>query len=189
MTARLGTSLHGAFLLARGRPDGLLLLLAPPDGELATAARSFWAAALCLPPFVCLHLLDWLDGSASVHPIRAMLQDLTGYALGWVGFAVLSHALAGRIGRIELWPRFITAWNWCNVVQYLMLLAAAVPDVLQLPAELSQATWLVAMGWALWLEWYATRLTLALGGFAAAMLVATDFLLGVFLVVLTNGIG
>ena len=55
------TALHGAFLLARGRPDGLLLIVAPPEAEMAVAARSFWAIALCLPAFLCLHLLDWAD--------------------------------------------------------------------------------------------------------------------------------
>ena len=76
MTARLGTALHGALLLARGRPDGLLLILAPPTAEMAVAARSFWAMALCLPAFLCLHLLDWADGGMPAEPARALMADL-----------------------------------------------------------------------------------------------------------------
>ena len=51
----LGTSvvsgLQGALLLARGRSDGVRYV----EDDIAGAARSFWAAAICLPAFVCLH--------------------------------------------------------------------------------------------------------------------------------------
>jgi hypothetical protein len=186
MTARLGTALHGAFLLARGRPDGLLLIVAPPEAEMAVAVRSFWAIALCLPAFLCLHLLDWTTNGVPPAPGRVLTLDLLGYVIGWVGFALLSHQLAGTMGRSQLWPRFIAAWNWCNVVQYLMLVAAGLPTLLGVPELLAQTVWLVAMGWALWLEWYATRLALAVPGRLAMALVALDFALGVFLLAVTG---
>ena len=28
------------------------------------------------------------------------------------------------LGRAKLWPRFVTVWNWCNVLQYLALVVA-----------------------------------------------------------------
>jgi hypothetical protein len=186
MTARLGTALHGAFLLARGRPDGLLLIVAPPEAEMVVAVRSFWAIALCLPAFLCLHLLDWTTNGVPPAPGRVLTLDLLGYVIGWVGFALLSHQLAGTMGRSQLWPRFIAAWNWCNVVQYLMLVAAGLPTLLGVPELLAQTVWLVAMGWALWLEWYATRLALAVPGRLAMALVALDFALGVFLLAVTG---
>jgi len=108
---------------------------------------------------------------------------------GWVGFALLSHRLAGVLGRAPLWPRFIAVWNWCNVVQYLMLVVAGLPALLGLPELLAQTVWLVAMGWALWLEWYATRLALAIPGRSAMALVALDFALGVFLLAITGTAG
>ena len=54
----VATGLQAALLLARGKPDGLTLLASDAEPALATAARSFWAAALCLPAFVCLQLID-----------------------------------------------------------------------------------------------------------------------------------
>ncbi len=189
MTARMGTALHGAFLLARGRADGLLLIVAPPEAEMAVAAHSFWAVAVCLPAFLCLHLLDWATSTVPAAPASGLLLDLLGYVIGWLGFALLSHRLAGVLGRGPLWARFITAWNWCNVVQYLMLVAAGLLALLGLPLLVSQTIWLVAMGWALWLEWYATRLALALPGGPAAALVGLDFALGLFLVALTGSSG
>lgn len=181
MTARLGTALHGAFLLARGRPDGLLLIAAPPEAEMAVAARSFWAIAVCLPAFFCLHLLDWAQDGLPAEPAEGVILDLLGYVIGWVGFALLSHRLAGTMGRAALWPRFIAVWNWCNVVQYLMLVTAGLASLVELPDLLSQTIWLVATGWALWLEWYATRLALAIPGGPALALVGLDFALGLFL--------
>ena len=189
MTAQFGTALHGALLLARGRPEGLLLITAPPEAETAVAARSFWAMALCLPAFLCLHMLDWADDAVPPEPARALVLDLLGYVIGWVGFALLSHRLAGNLGRSRLWPRFITAWNWCNVVQYLMLVTAGLVSTLELPDLLLQTVWLVATGWALWLEWYATRLALSLPGGPAAAMVGLDLALGIFLTGITGTAG
>src|SRR4051794_25791437 len=50
--------LRGAFLLARGRTDGLSLI----DGSPSGAGRSFWAAAICLPAFFALRFLTWSEG-------------------------------------------------------------------------------------------------------------------------------
>jgi hypothetical protein len=189
MTARLGTALHGAFLLARGRADGLRLIAAPPETEMAVAGHSFWAIAVCLPAFLCLHLLDWADEGVPPAAATSLTLDLLSYVIGWVGFALISHRVAGVMGRGMLWPRFITAWNWCNVVQYLMLVTAALASILDLPDLLLQTVWLVAMGWALWLEWYVTRLALAIPGRPAAALVGLDFALGVFLMGITGTAG
>ena len=44
-----------------------------------------------------------------------------------------------------------------------------------------QVAQLFALGWALWLEWFAFRLTLGIGIVAAAGLVALDVAIGVLL--------
>jgi hypothetical protein len=182
MTPRIGAALQGAFLLARGRPEGLQLIAAPPGEEMAAAARSFMAAWLCMPAFLCLHLLDWATGTLPRFPSQTLSMDLFGYAIGWAGFALLSHRLAGAIGRAHMWPRFIATWNWCNVVQYLMLVAAAVPALVGAPWFLVQTAWMIAMGWALWLEWYSSRLALDVSGGVAAGLVLLDFGVGLLVV-------
>jgi hypothetical protein len=46
---------------------------------------------------------------------------------------------------------------------------------------LDQVAQLFAIGWALWLEWFAFRLTLGIGVVAAAGLVALDVAIGVLL--------
>jgi hypothetical protein len=53
IAASVTSGLHGALLLARGRADGLRYV----EDDMAGAARSFWAAAICIPAFLCLRLL------------------------------------------------------------------------------------------------------------------------------------
>ena len=112
--------------------------------------------------------------------------DLLGFVIGWLGFALVSYRVAGALGRRAMWPRFITLWNWCNVVQYLMLVAAALPGLLGWPEVVGQTAWLVALGWALWLEWFMTRLALGLPAPMAATLVILDVAIGLIVAGVTG---
>ena len=171
------TGMQAALLLARGRTDGL----ARVGDDMAEAARSFWAAAICLPAFVCLRLLAWTGNGMPPHAAHLFALDLLSFGVGWLGFAVLSHRLVRVMGLAARWPRFITLWNWCNVVQYLLLVVFSIPGLLGAPALLDQASQLFGLGWALWLEWFAFRLTLGVGGLPAAGLVVLDVAIGVLL--------
>ncbi|MBV9783586.1 MAG: hypothetical protein JO264_07170 [Acidisphaera sp.] len=181
----VAAGLQAALLLARGRPEGLAYV----DTALPGAARSFWAAAICLPIFAFLRVLDWSDGAMPANPGHAFALDALGYAIGWAGFALASRPLAARLGRADRWPHFIAAWNWCNVAQYVLLLAAAVPEIFGAPAIVQQVVGLVALGWALWLEWYATKLTLDVPPLPAIALVALDVAIGVLIAGVTGALG
>ena len=173
----MSSGVHAAWLLARGRADGLRLV----EADMAGAARSFWAAAICLPAFICLRLIGWTASGLPPHVAHVFALDLVSYGVGWCGFAVLSHRLVGVMGLAERWPQFIALWNWCNVVQYLLMVVFSIPGLLGAPALLDQVAQLFAIGWALWLEWFAFRLTLGIGLVAAAGLVALDVAIGVLL--------
>lgn len=181
------TGLQAALMLARGRPDGLGLLDQKSSVAMRAAAGSFWAIAFALPGFVALHVMDWVISGEPSGVGRGFAHDLLGFVIGWLAFALLSHRVAEITGRAALWPRFITAWNWCNVIQYLMLVAATLPGLLGLPAFIGQVCWLVAIFWALWLEFFTARLALALPVRGAIALVALDFGLGVALVFVIAG--
>ncbi len=182
----VATGFQAAWLLARGRADGLTVLGSPPD-TVAVARRSFWALLFCLPAFLCLHLLDQrAAGGTAGGSARGLAADLLGFVIGWLGFALASYQVAGALGRRAMWPRFITLWNWCNVVQYLMLVAAALPGLLGLPDVVGQTAWLVALGWALWLEWFMTGLALAIPAPMAATLVILDVAIGLIVAGVTG---
>ena len=170
----IASGMHAAFLLARGRPEGLH----HADSDLAGATRSFWAIAVALPAFICLRLLS---GNGGVVPAHDFALDLLSYVIGWIGFALLSRPVVEAMGAAPHWPRFIVVWNWCNVVQYLLLVVASVPGLLGAPGVVQQAVALIAIGWALWLEWFAFRLTLGVGVITAAGLVTLDLAIGVLL--------
>ncbi len=173
----VSSGLHAALLLARGRADGLRYV----EQDMAGAARSFWAAAICLPAFLCLRLLAWTAEGVPPHAAHVLALDLLSFGVGWCGFAVLSHRLVATMGLADRWPRFIALWNWCNVVQYMLLVVFSIPGLLGAPALLDQVAQLFAIGWALWIEWFAFRLTLGVGMVAAAGLVVLDVAIGVML--------
>lgn len=182
MVAGPWAGLRAVLLLARGRADGVLPLAAgDAAGQRALARQSFAAVLLCLPIFLAVQELG-----RATHGM-AMLRELASFLLGWLGYAVLSQGLASAAGRGALWPRFVVLWNWCNLVQYLLMAAALVPQLAGAPPVLAQTAWLVAMGWALWLQWAATRIGLDLPAGRAALLVVADMALGLVVQRLVTG--
>lgn len=175
------SGMHAAFLLARGRREGL----GYADSDLGGAARSFWAIAVALPAFICLHAMARDTGPVPAHDFAL---DLLSYIIGWIGFALLSRPVVEAMGCALHWSRFIVVWNWCNVVQYLLLVIAAVPGLLGASPLVQEAASLIAIGWALWLEWFAIKLALGISTLAALGLVGLDLSIGLALTALSQGL-
>ena len=171
--------LRGVLMLARGQAHGAMLIEDTPGG----GARSFWSAAICLPGFLALVFLDWAEGPPAAGVAHAFLVHLIAQAGGWAGFAVASQALAQAAGRGPEWPHFIAAWNWANVVQYLLLLAVSLPPLLGLPQPLASALAVATLGYQLWLVWFLAKTTLRSRGLAIAVL-GLDLVVGVAVAVL-----
>ena len=85
-------------------------------------------------------------------------RDIMGYVVGWLVFAMrVTGWRRCSVGRT--WGRFIAAWNWCNVIEgMLLVVVGGIPGLLGAPPIVGEACRTVAIGWALWIEWYATRL-------------------------------
>ncbi len=182
-TASVFSGLQGALLLARGRAEGVGYV----SDDMRNAARSFWAAVICAPLFVAVLGLSWIENGYPADPPHAAALEFLSYVIGWTGYAVISRPIVAAVRRAQHWPRFIAVWNWCNVVQYAMLLVAMLPGVLGAPYWLSETTQLVGQGWALWLEWFAIRLALGVTGVQAGVVMAPDVLLGLFLAAIVGG--
>jgi hypothetical protein len=171
------TGLSAALRLARGRADGVVLV--PGDRE--TIVRSFWSIALCLPSVIFRLLMSWSDTGIPPDAIHLVAREVIVFILGWLVFVEVTHKLAPMIGRAEQWGRFIAVWNWCNVVEGVLVVVGGVPGVLGAPAIVDQACELTAIGWALWLEWYGTRLAFGVGPTTAVGLVLLDQSIGIML--------
>jgi hypothetical protein len=174
-TVTLG--LNAALRLARGRADGVVLV--PGDRE--TIVRSFWAIALCLPSVMVRLVMSWADTGIPADAVHLIAREVIVFVLGWLVFVEVTYRLAPIVGRAERWGRFIAVWNWCNVIEGVLVIAGGLPGTFGAPPIVDQACELIMIGWALWLEWYATRLTFGVGRMTAVWLVVLDQAIGIML--------
>jgi len=165
------SGIRAATLLARGREEGLRLALLSMEGT----ARSFWAGAICLVPFLIIRAMG-NDALLSA----GLGVELIGYVLGWVAFPLVSLALAEAWGRGPLWPLFIAAWNWANLATYTVLLGSTVLGSI-LPPGMGGMLTLMAFAYALWLEWFVAQRALRISGFRAGLFVLMDTAIGLLI--------
>ena len=145
--------LRASFALAVDRPRGWLGRL--DRGDAARRARLSFLALGCAMPLVALSV--GLGGEDAAGIGRMLLVDL----VAWLGFAAFSEFVLRRARLAARWPRMITVWNWCNVVQITLLLPAALPGLVPgCPSWVRLWVALVFWGWAMWLDWRAVRLGL-----------------------------
>jgi len=174
-TVTLG--LNAALRLARGRADGVVLV----PGDRTTIIRSFWSIALCLPSVVCRLLMSWADTGVPSAAAHLAAREVIVFVLGWLVFVEATHRLAPMLGRAERWGKYIAVWNWCNVIEGVLVILGGLPGTFGAPAIIDQACELTTIGWALWLEWYATRLAFGVGALTAVGLVLLDQSIGIIL--------
>jgi hypothetical protein len=171
-------------LLARGRAIGLELLDGSPHG----AWRSFVALFVAAPFFLALKLLSAPPIVAGADPARLWIAEAIGYVMGWFALPLAMLAFARVMDRLHRWPLFVCAWNWTNVAQILVFVAAALLAAL-LPRGLGQLVTLVALGYVLWLQWFVARAALDIPGPRAVAVVGVDLVLGLFISGLTLSVG
>ncbi|MEY3731992.1 MAG: hypothetical protein RLZZ57_2748 [Pseudomonadota bacterium] len=160
-------------MLARGRVAGLAAF----ENTMPVAAYSFRAAAICLPIF-----MFFKDQASPPEDLAlSLLVDLLLFVASWAGFALASLFLARALGVGDAWPRFIAAWNWAAVVQYLALAGLSLPGLLLGHGALLDFGGLLALFYALWMEWFVARHALRLTALGAAGFVVIDLGLAVFL--------
>lgn len=180
-SAEVARGLAAASLLARGDARGAALL----PGDAGAAWRSFFAMVLCLPAFLALRFLGAAEDSVP-DSARTLVAETAGYVAAWAAFALASRPIAEALGRGADWPRFLSAWNWSNIVQYAVLLLAL---GLPFPAPLSTVLGVAGFLYAVWLEWFTVRAALGVAPFAAALVVMLDLFLGLLFGSLSGAVG
>ena len=147
----------------------------------AEARASFVAALICLPIFLLLRAMSGPDPAGSPDPALALVANLIAYVCSWAGFALASLPLCAAMGKRALWPRLVAAWNWVNLVQYVVLAGFSLPALLGLSGIVADALGLAAIGYALWLQWFTARAALGVSGPRAAAFVILDLGIALFL--------
>jgi hypothetical protein len=180
----IAAGLASVSLLARGRGIGLDLL----DGSPLGAWRSFVALFVAAPFFLALKLVSAPPIVAGADPVRLWVAEAIGYVMGWFALPLVMLAFARVMDRLHRWPLFVCAWNWTNFAQILVFLAASLLAAL-LPRGLGQLVTLVALGYVLWLQWFAAREALDIPGPRAVAVVGVDIVLGLLISGLTLSIG
>ncbi|WP_439577915.1 hypothetical protein [Elioraea sp.] len=179
-TRDVAAGIASVSLLARGRAIGLELL----DGSPYGAWRSFVAMFVAAPFFLALKLLSAPPMVAGADPVRLWLAEAIGYVVGWFALPLVMVAVARMLDRLDRWPLFVCAWNWTNLAQVMVFLAAALLAA-ALPRGLGQLVTLVALGYVLWLQWFVARESLDIPGPRAIAVVGVDLVLGLFISGLT----
>lgn len=168
--AEIAQAARGIAMLTFGKAEGARAF----TNDIAATRRSFITALFAFPIFVLFHYLDWLAGTGPLEGNHALILDLLSYPISWAGYALIALPLLRALGLEAQWPRFITAWNWSNLAQYVLLLVTALPMLAHAPSIVSETSALVGYGWALWLEWWMARQVLGLSPSGAAFLVLAD---------------
>ncbi|MBI0538025.1 hypothetical protein D9599_20910 [Roseomonas sp. KE2513] len=176
---QVAAGIRAAGLLAMGREEGLRYALLSMEGT----ARSFWAGAICLLPFLLIRSLgnDALLGAG-------LPVELIGYVLGWVAFPLASLLLVDASGRGPLWPLFVAAWNWANLAQYAVLVLSTLLGSV-LPPALAGLLTLASFAYALWMEWFVAQRALRISGARAALFVLLDIGIGLLIATIVGRIG
>lgn len=177
-----GYILLGITRLARGKADGI--------HQFGATRESFLASLAPLVAFPLVGSMLMLIGGHGLDALSDLLMSLTAL----LAPPVLSFEVA-RLWRKEAqWPRFATAFNWCQwaipVLGSVLLMVLAMLTMVGLPAQAARLIAVILLGsYALWLHWFIARHGLALSVVRAMVLVLAVNAATVALVVLPRVAG
>lgn len=166
--------IYGALRLARFERAAIALFELGEQGFW----RSFWAAAIVAPPYALLIALRMSEATFSSDPVRTVLIEAIAFAIGWVAFPLVMVYAADALGSGARYFRYVTAYNWCIVVQITVFAAVAVLGQGLLPTPLAGALSLAVTMLMLIYQWFVARIGLEIGALAAAGIVILDVLIG-----------
>jgi len=177
------TSLIGAFRLARFDADGLAYF----NNSLAGFGRSFFAAAIIAPFFVVLLIARVVSEEAELPVARYLALEAIAYVISWVAFPLVMVYLARIVGFQSRYLCYITAYNWCGVIQNAVYLPIAIFAYFGvIGTDLANTLALLALIWILAFTWFLARNALDLSAGTAAGIVGLDFLLGLVIDAVAN---
>lgn len=141
--------------------------------------KSFQAAAIAAPLFVLLILLRGEEHPLSDDPLRAILIEAIGYAIGWTAYPLAAWYLATALGKGGRYIAYIVAYNWATALQ----IAAFVPLAALSGSGLLPGTAVVLLALLLtsaviYYQLFIVRTALGIDVLPALGFVAIDLMLG-----------
>ena len=154
--------LRGIMQLARGRPEGL--------AQFGGTVPAFLSS---LAPLIAFSIVGGVLTLGVAEPMIAFSIFLLS-AITQLAPPVLSHAIAVRWGREEDWLRYATAFNWCQCLTPLGVLATAVLMSVGIglglsPRAAQSYAFLALLIYVMWLQWLVARHGLDLSRGRAAL--------------------
>lgn len=147
------------------------------DATLAGFWRSYWAAAI-LAPFTAAMVARQAMLEPPDSPVRFVISQAVGYALGWLAFPLAMVQIADMLGRRERYFTYMVSYNWFHLIEIALwgpLLVLGLANALPPAAEGFLS--LIILGVLLGYEWFIAKTALKIEGGPAAALVAIDLLL------------
>ena len=177
-----GLILLGVARLARGKADGI--------NQFGGTRESFLASLAPLVAFPLVGSALMTLGGDGLGALTDLLMSLTAL----LAPPVLSFEVANLWQKGAQWPRFATAFNWCQwaipVLGSVVLMVLGALMTMGLPAQAARLIAVILLaGYALWLHWFIARHGLELSGTRAAILVIAVNTVTVALVVLPRVAG
>lgn len=154
------------------------------DSTLDGFWKSFYAALVALPAVFVLRALFLANNpeiAATAGMSRVVMVFAIDYAYQWLLFPLVMFYLAEGIGRSRQYVAFIVARNWSQVIQFAIILPAALLVVM---GGANEAGWgwviLIAAHMATWVYgWFIARTALDISGLAAALIVFTELAISI----------
>jgi hypothetical protein len=177
-------ALYGAWRLARLDRQAMAYF----DLSHRGTWRSFWAAALCYPLYLALIYLRLDDQTLAQSSLgHIVLVESIAYVVGWTAFPLVILAFCRALRREEQGFDFITAYNWSQVLQSVLLVVTALISTHLAPrpsANLDIASYLLMLSY----EWFIALVAIGAGGWLAGAIVAIDFVLGTIIALVAGSL-
>lgn len=168
-------ALYGVWRLARLDPSGLSYLEETEEAFW----KSFFAAVICVPFYVVLVVVQLGQVELGAGAVKIFAVETINYVISWVAFPLVAWHLSQMLNRQENYIRYIVAFNWAKVIQFLIFLPFVLAGAAGLFGDLRGLITLGATVLILAYIWYITKHGLGVDGGPAAGLVIIDLFISI----------
>ena len=149
--------------------------------------RSFYAAAISLPAYGLLVLLNFAENPVNASGLRILVVEFSAYVIGWTLFPLIMIGLTDTLNRFDRYFAFMAAWNWAIVLQIFLFLAiTALIASGVIPPQVSGFVSLIALIAILIYQGFIALAALNISVPAAVVILAIDLLVALVLNLITR---